>query len=285
MTEPVKKKEVSQAEVDKASDEAFHATIARVKASLGNVIDPADSEIVAGVAFIYKEADKPPPKDIKVYESLQGMLKDQGETTADGIGIWRLDQIVSYRVGYELLGEHVQELYDAENFCFKVYDGLCYENLCCLVGYPHTYETDADGRLHCATGPAVAWPGQEEFFWHGQAIDAIVIRNPEKVTADYLLDLPAEQRRASYEALGHERAIDILGLNVTHEASINGLSYQLFHSREEAWLKMQSPPLQDGSQPYYLEPVHERVQTCQEALAWRAGCDEDEDGVQYEIET
>lgn len=276
--------EVSQEQVDKASDEAFNATIARVKASLGNVIDPTDPVISEGIAFIYKEADKAPPKEVKVYESLQSMLKDQGETTADGIGIWRLDQIVSYRVGYELLGERVQELYDAEEFCFKVYDGLCYENLCCVVGYPHTYETDAEGRLHCHTGPAVAWPGQEEYFWHGQAIDMVVIRKPDEVKAEYLLNLPAEQRRASYEALGHERVIGILGLSATHETKLNGLAYQLFHSREEAWLKMQSPPLQDGSQPYYMEPVHERCQTCQEALAWRAGL-EDEDGVQYEIET
>ena len=277
--------EVSQELVDQKSDEAFHATIARVHASLGNVIDPADPVIVAGVAKIYSESSKPAPSEIKVYESLQGMLKDQKETSADGIGIWRLDQIVSYRVGYELLGERIEELYEAEDFCFKVYDGLCYENLCCLVGYPHTYETDADGRLHCATGAAVAWPGQEEFFWHGQAIDAIVIREPQKVTADYLLNLPAEQRRASYEVLGHARVIEVLGLKATHEATVSGLSYQLYHSREEAWLRMQSPPLQDGSQPVYLEPVHERCQTCEEALAWRAGLDEDEDGVTYEIET
>src|SRR5690606_25210689 len=31
---------------------------------------------------------------------------------------------------------------------------------CCLVGYPHTYETDDEGQLHCDTGPTVAWPGR-----------------------------------------------------------------------------------------------------------------------------
>jgi hypothetical protein len=70
--------------------------------------------------------------------------------------------------------------------------------------------------------------------------------------------------------MGHERVLRILNLTPIAQDEIDGLQYELFRSDSESWLRMQSPPLADGSQPFYVEPVHESCTTCAEAIGWRA---------------
>lgn len=273
--------------VDEVADRHYRRILASVYESLGTPIDAKDPAITAGLEAIARISGQSVcTSNIEVYPSLEQALVSCGETHADGIGCGILDAVAQDLAGSELLGEDAcEETIALQRFCLLVYDTILYDEKSVLIPWMSVYRIDDREELHCETGPAVAWGEQKEYFWHGQGIDEIVIERPEDVTAEYLRELSAEQRRASYEALGHERALRILGVNPIDTDTIKGLLYELYSDEgAEAWLRMQSPPLQDGSQPYYVEPVHERCTTCREALAWRAGLDV-QDEVEYEIET
>lgn len=278
---------VTEEQIDALADKWHDETIARIQTNLGTPVDPNASVVQDGLKAILHELgeDEEQKREIEVFDSPLALLRDCKERDLDGIGVARLYQLSWILACQELEEETPDAAVVAQReFAFSVFDGIIFEKSVCLVGYPSVYETDEDGELHCETGPALSWPGQDEYFWHGQSIDAEAITAPDTLTAEYLLGLPAEKRRATYEAIGHERAVAALGLKVFHAEEIEGLKYELYKSDEECWLKMQSPPLQDGSQPFYLEPVHEDCTTCREALGWRATGDQGV-VVSYEIET
>ena len=277
---------ISEKDIDAIGDRYYEACLARVRAGLGKSINIASPVIRDGLSAVYTSLydRKAPLGDVMVYRNPQEMLERENETYTSGLGVAQLDMVEQIAASRELLGEEMSPAESAiRELCYAVYDACLGDECIALVPYPHTYETDAEGELHCETGPAVAWEGQEEYYWHGQAVDKIAIEDPDAVTGEYLRDLHAEKRRATYEAIGHERAVAALGLTPVDSAEINGLSYNLFRGAEESWLKMQSPVLQDGTQPSYVEPVHEGCESCAEALGWRA-TGELGVAVEYEIE-
>jgi hypothetical protein len=73
-----------------------------------------------------------------------------------------------------------------------------------LGGRPTTIHREADGALHCATGPALAWQdGYTLHAWHGRRVPAWVI---EKPTVEAIAGEPnIEVRRCAVEVLGWER--------------------------------------------------------------------------------
>lgn len=280
------KTEIDEARVDEVAERYYNDTMALVMAALGKPIDPQDPAIRAGLEAIARITGDPVCVDtVKVYPSPETALRAVGEKYSDGIGCAVLDAVAQDLAAAELLGEPPNpDTVAVREFASRVYDTILFDEQSVLIPWPRVYLTDEAGELHSDTGPAVAWQDQEEYFWHGQAIDACVIMTPDEVTAGYLKSLSAEQRRASYEALGHERALRILGLKPVTTAEIAGLQYELYSSEEESWLRMQSPPLQDGSQPFYVEPVHESCRTPAEALAWRVTGELGQE-VEYEIQS
>jgi hypothetical protein len=280
---------IPEERVEEVADRYYQSTMELVHTALGHKIDPADPAIKAGLEAIGRITESKVCDIVEVSSSLEGALVKHGERYADGIGCRSLYAVAQDMAAAELLEEEQNaDTLALRDFCARVYDTILYDELSVLIPWPDVYHTDDNGDLHCETGPAVAWGDEErEFFWHGQGIDSIVIESPDDVTAEYLRHLPAEQRRASYEALGHDRVLRILALKPKSSEQIDGLSYSLYvtDDGEEAWLEMQSPPLQDGSQPTYIEPVHENCTTCAQALAWRATGDLEAEPVTYEIQT
>lgn len=263
---------MDEAAIDALCDRYYTAVMSAVRASVGRPLAADDPVVAAGLAAIGRACGAAVCLDnITVASSPDHALQLTGESYTDGSGLGCLNSSAFDLAGSEVLGEAPDPDTTAiYAFQLRVYDTLLSERETILIPYPHTLHFDADDMPHCATGPAVAWPGQDMYYWHGQQIDRDVIEAPESLTANYLRDLPAEKRRASYEALGYERVIKVLGAKSIDEATLGGLHYELWSTDAESWLRMQSPPLQDGSQPYYVEPVHERCLSCAEALGWRA---------------
>ena len=66
------------------------------------------------------------------------------------------------------------------------------------------------------------------------------------------------------------RLLQMLGSTSVDTTTADGLSYELVRCGDGSqYLRMQSPVLQDGSQPHYLEPVHENLKTAAGARKWR----------------
>ena len=192
-------------------------------------------------------------------------------------GIARLEQVAWYAAGYRLSQEpqEIPELVDHVVHISQVWDAIELEDKILLIPHPDFTKVDADDEFHCADGPALSWTGKDGipgsggtmFFHHGVFIPKWV---SSPTQADLLKRVSAEERRAIQEWIGADRVIELLGLKPKDEAVLQGLSYTLFVGDGVAWLRMQSPLLKDGTQPYYTEPVHEDCKTCAEAKAWRA---------------
>jgi hypothetical protein len=114
------------------------------------------------------------------------------------------------------------------------------------------------------------------YYWHGVRVPRRLIEHPETYMAKDYKALPAEQRRALGERLGWTKVLDMLGSSIIDSVTIDGLSYELIKCSDGSqYLRMQSPVLQDGSQPYYLEPVHENLKSAAGARKWRVARDDD----------
>ena len=82
-------------------------------------------------------------------------------------------------------------------------------SLCLMSERHHTLRRDDEGRLHCATGPAVAYPdGWEIYAWRGTVVPGEWITNPSDIAPETALTWPnMEQRRAASEIIGWDRVL------------------------------------------------------------------------------
>lgn len=83
-------------------------------------------------------------------------------------------------------------------------------NLCWVSDRHHVVRRDDNGLLHCATGPAIAYPdGWGLHFWHGWPVPREWIEHPERVDASIALTWRnIEQRRALTQIIGWRRVIE-----------------------------------------------------------------------------
>lgn len=148
---------------------------------------------------------------------------------------------------------------------------VMFPDFCIVSDRCSVLDHDDRNRLHCATGPAIGWSnGSCMYYWHGVRVPRRLIVDPKSYSADEYKSLPVEQRRALGEHLGWPKIFQMLGSTSIDATRINGLSYELLRCGDGSqYLRMQSPVLQDGSQPYYLEPVHEALKTAAGARKWR----------------
>ena len=145
---------------------------------------------------------------------------------------------------------------------------------------------DSDGRSHCEDGPVVKWrDGAASYYWHGTRVPRRVIEDPASYTREEILAIKnSEVVRALAEKLGWEAFLGKLGALTISTCAIacNGedgqsvtLKYELLETQDNfadgqpKWLRMQSPRLQDGNQPYYIEAVDPRLTSAESARTWR----------------
>ncbi len=139
--------------------------------------------------------------------------------------------------------------------------------------------TDERGRLHNSEGPALQCrDGYEIYSWHGVRVDRRVIMDPESFTREQIdAEHNSEVHRCLGERLGWERYLALRELITLDEwrDPVTNLEYQLLDTRERLgdeqprFLRMRSPALHDGSQPWFVEPVHPELNSAQAARRWQ----------------
>jgi len=156
---------------------------------------------------------------------------------------------------------------------------LLHKEFCILSELPEVLVTDENNRPHCADGPSHRWrDGFALYYWHGIRVPRRLIEAPETYTAaEIKAETNSEIHRVFAERLGWDRYLELRGFRVldTWTDPRTGLCYELLEPEtrvgefEPRYLRMQSPPLHDGSQPYYIEPVSPELKTAQAARKWQ----------------
>lgn len=127
---------------------------------------------------------------------------------------------------------------------------------------------DAARRLHCETGPAVAWSQTVQHWWHGTRVPATWVEERESLTAQIALTWPQiEQRRAACEIIGWDRILTELSAR-TIDADPDPLvgtlvEVDLPDSGPERFLYAMC-----GTGRLFALPVPREMQSAVEAQAW-----------------
>jgi len=94
-----------------------------------------------------------------------------------------------------------------------------HENVLAISDRPAVLHRDARGRLHCETGPSIAYrDGWALHHWHGVLVPARVIEQPETLTVPQIeSEQNAEVRRVMLERFGSARFLRESGAQLVHQ--------------------------------------------------------------------
>lgn len=159
-----------------------------------------------------------------------------------------------------------------------VWATVLFENIAVCISRPIAVVVDENGNLHNDKGPAVEFAdGYSEFCWHGTFVSENLIMRPREITREEIMaEKNSEVSRAMAERLGWaeymKRAETVL-IDKWFDPD-KSLHYELYDFTKRfdltpRLLKMESPELNDGGRPYYIEPVHPALKTCQAARKWQ----------------
>lgn len=156
-----------------------------------------------------------------------------------------------------------------------------FERTAILTERPVRLERDEQGRLHCASGPAIEYSdGWGVYAWHGIRVPRRVIETPETLTAsEVLAEGNLERRRVMIERMGADRLLrSTRWLKVRHtDQDQQGHVRRLLELRlqgDEGLVMIEvrnSTPEPNGSWKSYMLRVPPDVRTCAEAVAWTFG--------------
>ena len=162
-----------------------------------------------------------------------------------------------------------------------VWGTIMFENLVVCIARPNTVKVDDKGNLHCEDGPAILFDdGYGEYLWHGAWVNEQIIMKPETLTANEIAsEKNSEVSRAIAERLGWDEYLKRTESVLVHKwfDETTKSHYELYDFKERKGslqprlLKMESPALNDGTRPHYIEPVPPQAKTCQAARRWQ--CD------------
>lgn len=155
------------------------------------------------------------------------------------------------------------------------WDTVLLDEAAIIIRRPTALRLDDNGQLHGAGQPCIEWAdGVKDYAWHGLWVPERIVMDPRSYTRDeYLAITDTEQRRALAESGGWAWIAELLGTSELDRwiDPETGLRYALLSAPGGLrFISKQSPPLKDGSQPVYLEPVHEELLTAQAARKWQA---------------
>ena len=250
----------------------------------GDGLEPESPEIQSGLELIYSSYEMKVP-DVEVIDSPPAALRRAKELGADSPNYdWCGISDSGWLSFYDYF-DQIKVLRDdePETKQFRVYrdfvkggvyDCIFFDERALLIRMPNLVKLDQDGNLHANDGPAISWrDGYQEYSWHGVFVPERLIMDPGSYTMDQVLELPTEERRALGEHLGWDKFAELVGakpVNAWQDPN-TGLSYELLtYADERKLLKKQSPKLQNGEQPFYIEPVNRELRTAQAARKWQA---------------
>jgi len=149
---------------------------------------------------------------------------------------------------------------------------LPHEKICWISERPTVLRRNDDGRLHCESGMALAYPDG----WEIYALNGIRMREEHIMTpaeklnpGEILLEKNVEIRRELIRKIGIERFLQVCPHKMLHKSgNYELLSLSLSAEISDArFLKMVNPSI--GC--YHVEAVAPECNTVQQAINWRAG--------------
>ena len=149
-----------------------------------------------------------------------------------------------------------------------------------LTERPTALHRDAEGRLHCVTGPAIAYPdGWGVWAWHGVRVERDVIEHPEAITVGRVhAEQNAERRRVMVERIGYQRYLKEAGAREVHRDDY-GVLWRAERSPDDEALVLvevvNSTAEPDGSFKRYFLRVPPSCRRAREAVAWTFGVSEE----------
>lgn len=150
----------------------------------------------------------------------------------------------------------------------------CFDNYVIISERP-TVCTLENGRIHCATGPSVAFSdGFEIYAWRGTVVPKEWITEPHTVDPHTALNHPnIEQRRAAADILGWAKVLAVLQpkiIDTDQDPQIGELiEVDLPNSPGERFLRVRC-----GTGRDFCLPVPRQMRTALEANAWTFGVDD-----------
>ena len=146
-----------------------------------------------------------------------------------------------------------------------------HQNVCFVSDRHNVLNRDEQGRLHCTSGPAVAYPdGWGVYAWHGIRVPPEAILKPGYLTVKGILaEKNTEVRRALRNLYGNARFLKDAGARVISESPTHGaklLSLRLDGDPED--IRMAELTCPSTGEVYY-ERVPPTISNCDEALGWR----------------
>ncbi len=274
---------ITDAQIDAISDE-LHDKYLAACTTPGVVPSQELCERFAAMQYRVAGLPCPPVRIVKSrVEALAIASKETGEkeTSIDWVSVWYVGWLARREAG-ERLG--ILGLDDEEKSIMAdvhialdalsggVFGSVALDGLFLAIPYASVLKFDSAGNLHCGDGPAVSWgDDDQEWAWHGVWIPRELTDGSE-ITPEMYSGYSTEVRRACGEIRGWQFVSDLLGASVidSWKDQVTGLTYELLSGRGEKWLRKQSPVIKDGSQPTYIEPVHEDLESARAARRWQA---------------
>lgn len=154
-----------------------------------------------------------------------------------------------------------------------------FERMCFVSERPRSLHGDANGRLHCANGPALAYPDGFCFWaWKGVEVPAWAITHPERITLSTLDDtVDPVVRRCLIEIMTPERLVAsgaAKRLSRDETGILWGITWQYRGTTIDSWHAVEvvdGTPSATGRKRRHVLPVPTHLRTAREAVAWTYG--------------
>ena len=155
-----------------------------------------------------------------------------------------------------------------------------HEGVCWLSERPSTLAFEAGGRLHSATGPALAYPdGWKVYCWKGIEVPPELIEERDRITLDQIDDTrDILIRRCMIEIMTPKRFIAMGGANQISRDE-TGVLWRRSWWNGDAWSAVEvvnGTPEPDGRRQTYVLQVPAEMRSARAAVAWTYGVSEHE---------
>lgn len=155
-----------------------------------------------------------------------------------------------------------------------------HEGICFVCERPLVQAVDAEGRLHCATDPAIlcrdGWP---VYAWHGVRVTQRIIEQPQDLKVDEIREeANVEVRRVMLERYGIARYLKDSGAALIHSDELGKL-YRTEQKDDEPLVMVEvlnSTAEPDGTRKTYFLRVPPDMTMARQAVAWTFGMTADE---------
>lgn len=162
-----------------------------------------------------------------------------------------------------------------------------HEDILAVSDRPYCINRDEQGRLHCETGPSIAYRDDWKLYhWHGTAIQAEWIEDKANLQVSTVLaTVNAEERRAGCELLGWAKVIESLPNSQVIDEDPDPEIGKVIRGDLPDAPGEQFLFVKCGTNRQFAIPIPPTIKTALEAQAWIYGYDDPKDFIPPEIRT